>query len=162
MAHALAHSPIARWWRARPAASRARIAATSIASALVIAVLAVAQPLVRSADATRALLARDGAALAEARARVADITSLSRAAVVTGDAKRDVDRVLAETGLRTSLAQIEWQDARARLTFESVPFDALVRMLEAMQRDARMRVVDAKLIARVEPGTVRAELALAR
>ena len=60
------------------------------------------------------------------------------------------------------VTQLDWQAARARLTFESVPFDALVRLLEAVQRDARLRVVEGKLIARVDPGTVRAELTLAR
>ncbi len=162
MAPIVATSPIARWWSARPAPSRRRIRASVIVVALVIAVLGVAQPLIRSADATRSALARDAVALAGARARVAEIVSLSRSAVPTGEPKRDLDRVLAESGLRAMVTQLDWQAARARLTFESVPFDALVRLLEAVQRDARLRVVEGKLIARVDPGTVRAELTLAR
>jgi type II secretory pathway component PulM len=159
---AMASSPIVRWWSARPPAVQRRIKAASIVVALLVSVFGIAQPLVRSADATRTALARDAAALADARARVADVAALSRAAPAAGDAKRDVDRVLADSGLRATVTQIEWQGARARLTFEAVPFDALVRLLEALQRDARTRVVDAKLIARVEPGTVRAEITLSR
>ena len=41
-------------------------------------------------------------------------------------------------------------------------YDALIAGLEALQRDAQLRVVEATLTARVEPGTVRAELVLAR
>jgi type II secretory pathway component PulM len=79
------------------------------------------------------------------------------------DARADIERVLAERGLATgTAAPIDWRDGRARVTLESARFDALVGALEALQRDAKLRVVEATLTARVEPGTVRAEIVLAR
>jgi type II secretory pathway component PulM len=48
------------------------------------------------------------------------------------------------------------------VAFGAIEFDALVGALEALQRDARLRVVEATIAARVEPGVVRAELVLAR
>jgi hypothetical protein len=47
-----------------------------------------------------------------------------------------------------------------RITLPSARFDALVGALEALQRDAALHVVEATLTARVEPGTVRAEVVL--
>jgi type II secretory pathway component PulM len=131
--------------------------------ASIVAIAAVAQPLVRSADATRAVLARDAIALADARATVAEIASLARgSAPAMPDAKSELERVLVQTGLRPAVTQLDWQDGRARLTFAAVGFDALVRALETLQREARLRVIDAKLTARVDAGTVRAELTLGR
>jgi type II secretory pathway component PulM len=44
----------------------------------------------------------------------------------------------------------------------SVPFDTLVRVLDDLARAEHVRVIEARITARVEPGTVRAELALGR
>jgi type II secretory pathway component PulM len=44
--------------------------------------------------------------------------------------------------------------------FGGVGYEALINMLDAVQRDARLRVIEARLTARVEPGTVRAEVTL--
>jgi len=156
-------SPLARWWSSQPPLVQRRWRWAAIVAALVVAIAVVAQPLVRSADATRSALAHDAIALAEARARSVEIASLSRTAVpAAGDAKSELDRVLAQSGLRPAVTQLDWQDGRARLTFAAVGFDALVRALETLQREARLRIVDAKITARVDPGTVRAELTLAR
>jgi type II secretory pathway component PulM len=78
------------------------------------------------------------------------------------DARADLERVLAQQNLRALLTQQDWKDGRARLTFGAVQYDALIAALEALQRDARLRIVEATLTARIEPGTVRAELVLAR
>jgi type II secretory pathway component PulM len=129
----------------------------------VFAVIAIGQPLMRSADATRDAIARDASALGDARARVAEIASLSKTSVpATGDAKGDLERALAQSGLRQAVTQLDWQDGRARLTFADIGFEPLVRVLETLQRDARLRVIDAKLTGRVDAGTVRAELTLGR
>ena len=74
----------------------------------------------------------------------------------------DLERVLVAQNLRPAVTQLDWKDARARLVFGAVGYDPLVAGLEALQRDARLRVVEGTLTARVEPGTVRAELVLAR
>ncbi len=155
--------PLARWWSAQPVSVQRRWRWAAILAASVVAIAAFAQPLVRSADASRAALARDATALADARARSAEIASLARgAAPAAADAKSELERVLARAGLRPAVTQLDWQDGRVRLTFAAVGFDALVRALETLQREARLRVVDAKLTARVDVGTVRAELTLAR
>ena len=49
-----------------------------------------------------------------------------------------------------------------RIVIDAAPFDALVHALDTLARDEGIRVADATVTARVEPGTVRAELALAR
>jgi type II secretory pathway component PulM len=46
--------------------------------------------------------------------------------------------------------------------FAAIGYDTLVGLIDALQRDARLRVVEATITARVDPGTVRAELTLAR
>ncbi len=58
--------------------------------------------------------------------------------------------------------RLEWQDGRARVVFAAVDFAKLVAGLEALQRESGLAIVEATLTARVEPGTVRAELVLAR
>ena len=60
------------------------------------------------------------------------------------------------------MTQLDWQEGRARIVFAAVGYDALIVALEALQRDAQLRAVEATLTARVEPGMVRAELTLAR
>ena len=64
--------------------------------------------------------------------------------------------------LRAAVTQLEWRDDRAHVVWAAVGYDALIVALEAMQRDARLRAVEATLAARIEPGMVRAELTLAR
>jgi type II secretory pathway component PulM len=73
-----------------------------------------------------------------------------------------VDQVLGERGIAAGSAQVAWEDGRARLTLAAVRFDTLIAALDALQRDTGLRVVDATLTARVDPGTVRAEILLAR
>ena len=95
------------------------------------------------------------------RARIAENVALDRAAPVTGgDRRAAIERVLAEHGLRF-VRDAQDTDGN-RYVIESAPFDVLVRALDALARDAHARVVDVTLAARVEPGTVRAELAFAR
>jgi type II secretory pathway component PulM len=156
-------SPLARWWSARSASAQRRLQWSAIAAFLFVAIVVVAQPAARSADATRAALARDASALADARVRAGEIATLERTSrPPAADPKAALERVIGQAGLRERVTQLEWQNERARLTFADVEFDALVRILESLQREANLRVVDAKLAARVEPGTVRAELTLGR
>ena len=60
------------------------------------------------------------------------------------------------------VTSLDWRDGRAHVVLAAVSYDALIGALEALQRDARLRAVEATLTARVEPGIVRAELTLAR
>ncbi len=57
---------------------------------------------------------------------------------------------------------MEVKDNRAYVTFGAIGFDALVGALDALAKADGLRAVEATLTARVDPGTVRAELTLAR
>jgi type II secretory pathway component PulM len=70
--------------------------------------------------------------------------------------------VLDSRRLRTPATQVELRDGRVSAVIDAVRFDALVGALDELARSERLRVVDARLIGRVEPGTVRAELTFAR
>ncbi len=159
-----APSTLARWWSVKPSGERALLGSAAAIALAVIAWLAVWQPLARDIAALRVANARDAVALAEARRMGEDSAGLARttAPAVAADPRADFERVVTQQGLRPALTQQEWKDGRLYVTFGAVPFDALVATLEALQREARLRVVTATIAARVEPGAVRAELVLGR
>ena len=71
-------------------------------------------------------------------------------------------RAFAERGIRIPAASIDLRDNRARVVLPDVRFDTLVAAVAAVSRDDGLRPVEGTLTARVEPGTVRAELTFAR
>jgi type II secretory pathway component PulM len=159
-----APSALARWWSVKPSRERALLASAAAIAVALVAWLAAWQPLAHDIAALRVANARDAVALAEARRLAEDSAGLARttAPAVAADPRADFERVVTQQGLRPALTRQEWKDGRLNAIFGAVPFDALVATLEALQRDARLRVVTATIAARVEPGTVRAELVLAR
>lgn len=155
---------VAQWWTTKAPRER-RLLALLAAIALVIALWALLwQPLVRDLAAMRLAQVQGAAALVEARAKAQEMAGLAKAPVpaTPADDRASLDRVLAQHGLRGGAAQISWQQGRVHLVFAAVGYDALIAALEALQRDARLRVIEATLTARVEPQTVRAELTLGR
>ncbi len=102
--------------------------------------------------------------LAAARSQADDLVALQRApgTVRSGDPRAAVERVLAEHGLRPAVASLDVQEGRVRLTFAAVRFDALPVVIETLGRADGLRVVEANVTARVEPGTVRAEFTFVR
>jgi len=121
------------------------------------------QPLVADTARLARDLPRERAVLAAARAQAADIVALDKAAASPrGPLVPSIERIVAERGLRAEAGPIDEKDGRVRLTFAAVRFDALVPLLAALTEGAGVRVTDATLAQRVEPGMVRAELALAR
>jgi type II secretory pathway component PulM len=157
-------APMSQWWSSKSHGERRILAGLALVVAAALAWWAVWQPLNRDIAAMRAANTRGGVALAEARRMTDEIASLSRMAALGGDTdpRADLERVLAQQNLRAALTQQDWKDGRARLVFGAVAYDLLVASLEALQQETRLRVVEATLTARVEPGTVRAELVLAR
>ena len=155
---------LARWWSAKPSSERSLLVCAATIAVAIVAWLGVWQPLARDIAALRVANARDAVALAEARRMAEDSAGLARttAPAAAADPRADFDRVVTQQGLRAALTQQDWKDGRLNVVFGAVAFDALVATLEALQRDARLRVVSATIAARVEPGTVRAELVLAR
>jgi len=158
-------APISRWWATKTRAERRIVAALALVLALAALWALVWRPITRDTSALRAAAPAERAALAQAERMVAEIAGLARAAPLkpAADPRAEIERALAERGLAGGTATpIDWRDGRARATLEAARFDALVGALEALQRDARLRVAEATLTARVEPGTVRAEIVLAR
>ena len=78
------------------------------------------------------------------------------------DPRQIVERVLGEQGLRGAVTSIDVADGRVRVTFAAVRFDAVLAMLDALGQSDNIRPIEMTLTPRVEPGTVRAELALSR
>ena len=122
------------------------------------------EPMTRDAASLRVARTVDAAALARARGMTKEIGELSRAAPkgVPTDARADLDRALLQQNLRSAVTSVDWRDGRAHMVLAAVNYDALIVALEALQRDTRLRAVEATITARVEPGIVRAELTLAR
>ncbi len=139
-----------------------------VAAAVVLAAAAGWTWLWQPMNADIARLSRDlpraHGVLVAARAQASDLIALQRASGTgkSGDPRAALERVLAERNLRPAVTALDVQDGRVRLTFAAVRFDALVTLLDTLARTDGLRAVDAVLAARVEPGTVRAELTFAR
>jgi type II secretory pathway component PulM len=153
---------LTRTWDAGRASQRTVAVAIASVVAIAAAMIVVANPLREAIARTREDGARNRVVLDVARARLAENAALTRVAapVRSPDIRPAVDRALSTQGLRYA---VEAQgDAPLRIVVEATPFDALVRALDTLARDDGVRVVEAIVSARVEPGTVRAELALTR
>lgn len=160
--HAVSPRLAAAWEGASP-----RERALVVLAIVVVAGAALYTWVWRPVTADVARLARDlpvaRANLAAARAQAGALVALQRAPAGTpgDDPRATVERVLAERRLRPAVSLLDVADGRVRLTFNAVRFDALPETLAALGREG-LRPVEAVLTARVEPGTVRAELTLAR
>lgn len=157
-------APVADWMAEHSPVERSVVAALAIVIGFAVLWLAVWQPMTRDAASLRVVQAANAVALAEARAMTREIGGLARSSPIgtPTDARADLDRVLAQQNLRSAVTSLDWRDGRAHVVLPAVGYDALIVVLEALQRDARLRAVEATLTARVDPGTVRAELTLAR
>lgn len=153
--------PMLTWWQAK--SPRERRIFRVLAVLVLIAVLwaGVWQPLQRDVRRLRLENEREQSALVQARRDADDIGQLQRAALpATTDERTYLDRSLASSGLRNAVTDLQWQQSRARVTFAAVDFAAMIKWLDALQREAGLVVQEATLSARVDPGSVRAELVL--
>ena len=161
--HTLSPALAGAWDRASRR-ERALIALAAAVVAFAVLWLWIWQPM--NADIARLErdLPRTQAVLAAARAQSDDLVALQRssASAKSGDARAAVERVLAERGLRAAAGTLDVQDGRVRLGFPAVRFDALVGLLDALAKSEGLRAVDATLTTRVDAGTVRADVTLAR
>jgi type II secretory pathway component PulM len=145
---------------------RERIA---VAAALLIVLLAggwalVWQPLARDLAQTERQLEEAQGRLSIARQRADEAATLAREArpTPTSDLRAAAERVLAQRGLRGATTAIDAQEAGIRITFASIALDALAPLIDALGREEQLFPVEMTLTARVEPGTVRADMTLAR
>jgi len=159
-----APAPVVRWLAEKTRGERRFLTALLVVATVVLVWAVIWQPLVRDTVAMRAAQHGNAAASAAARRTADEIAGLARTSdtPVATDARGSLERVLAQQNLRSAVTQLDWQDGRARVVFAAVRFDALIVALEALQRDAHLRAVEATVTARVEPGMVRANLTLAR
>lgn len=160
-----ARETMLQWWELRSANERRVAAAAALAIAAALFWLLIWQPLVRDSERMAHRLPTDQAALADARRQSNAIAGLARAAPgpVASDPRAALDPVLAAQNLRVAATAIERIDNdRVRVTFDTIGFDALTALLDALQRDAHLRAVEVVATARVEAGLVRADVTLTR
>ena len=157
-------APVARWLAGKTRTERFVVMAIVFLVGATLLWVAVWQPLLRDRDALRSAHSGDRVALAAAQKIAEETAGLARtgATPAPADTRAGLERALVAQGLRPAVTQLDWQDDRARVVFAAVGYDALIALLERLQREEKLRVVEATITARVEPGTVRAELALAR
>jgi type II secretory pathway component PulM len=156
-------TPLTRWWGEKSRGERRIVVAFAAFVGLVLGWWGLWLPLVNDLAVMRADAPSSRAALAEAHRMADEIASLARTpAAPAADTRALLEHGLASANLRQAVTQLDWQEGRARLVFAAVDFARLVAALESLQHDSGLALVDATLTARVEPGTVRAELVLAR
>ena len=153
-----------RWRASRTPRERAVVAALVVVIVVALAWLAIWQPLQRDLGALASAAPAERQALAAARKMADEMAALGRNAPVrrASDARAELERVLNERGVRGSVTSLDWQDGRARIVFADVSVEMLVALLDTLERDGQLRVIEGTLTARVDPGTVRAELTLSR
>jgi len=164
-APATAREALIHWWHVRSRPERRWLAAIAAVVALAVLWILFWQPLVRDTDRLVQRAPLDRAGLAEARRASDDIAGLARNAPApqASDPRAALDAVLAARNLKGAATQIERIDNdRLRVTFERIDFDAFAAVLDALQREARLRPVEVVATARVEPGLVRADVTLSR
>jgi general secretion pathway protein M len=152
-----------RWDRMSPR-ERALTGAAACAVLVAAAWSFIWQPMQDESLRLRRDLQRERAVLAGARAQAAEIAGLQRGTQPTfsGDPRLAIERVLGERGLKIALTSLEVKDNRTTITFTAIGFDALVGLLDTLAKTDGLRVLEATLVSRIDPGTVRAEIALAR
>ena len=98
------------------------------------------------------------------RRSVDEIAELRRSArnPRTADARAGAEATIASRGLRPSLTSVDTVEGRLRITFASIDTAALAGLLDALGREEQLFVREGTLAARIERGTVRAELTLVR
>ena len=149
-------------WRVRDARHRSAWLVIVAITAVILLVL-LAMPLADAIARTRDDVARNRVMLDIARHRAAENETLARETPLAhADPRSAIDRVLAAEGLRYQPAASQAGDATTNIVIADTDFDALVRALDRLAREDAIHVSEAIVTARVEPGRVRAELALRR
>ncbi|MDQ6619937.1 MAG: type II secretion system protein M [Pseudomonadota bacterium] len=151
------------WWEDKTVGERHVLAALMASVATVLFWVALWTPLSRDIDRLRIENGRQQEALQTARRDVDEMLNLQRSPTPAPSlVQADVDQSLATSDLRKAVTALQWQQNRAHVTFAAVDFAKLVQWLERLHRDRGIVVHEANLSARVESGTVRAELVLGR
>jgi type II secretory pathway component PulM len=163
MSRASAVRSLARSWDAHGAWQRAAWVTGALVALVVVALVLVAAPLRDSIARTRESVAERRLVLDVARARTAENATLARTQAPAGarDPRAAIDRAFAEEAIPRAAGDARGGVAALRIGIDDAPFDKLVRALDKLARDG-VRVTEATLTARVDAGTVRAELTFGR
>jgi general secretion pathway protein M len=156
--------PLAAWLERATARERAFVA---VATAIVVVASGYAllwQPLTRDIVRLREEALRVETLLAQARDRTAATPAGTTAPtnVSPAQVRSLVERALNDKGLQREVDVLEVRDERVHVVFSGVDFNALVGWLDALSAQHGIRVAEATLTARVEPGMVRADVAVTR
>lgn len=153
-----------RWLDARTPRERGLIAVAAVLAAGFAAWLGFWVPLNANIATLRAEAVRSRAALVEGRRMAEAIPALARSARAPEPLppRAAVERAAAAALGAVPGLLIGSADESIRVTLPAVAFDAVVVFVELLQREARLQLHEATLTARVEPGTVRAELVFRR
>jgi type II secretory pathway component PulM len=151
-----------QWWQLRTPSERTVYATLAAIVIAAVAWLLVWQPMQRDTERLTRELGVERASLVDARRQADDIAALARnsPAPTPRETKSDLDAALARAGVKP-IAIDRVDNDRLRVVIDNIGFDTLVRLLDALQRDARLRAVDLTVTGRVEPGQVRAEVTVA-
>lgn len=152
----------AAWQRASVREQR-MIAVAALVVVFGLGYAVVWKPMAADIDRLARDLPRLRGVLDVARAQADTIVALERAPapVAAQPPLAIVERILAERNLRQAATALDTQEGRVRLTFAAVRFDAVVALLDALQR-AGIRAAEVNIAQRVEAGMVRAEFAFVR
>jgi type II secretory pathway component PulM len=156
-------NPIVAAWDASSPKRRRWLGVFAVA-AVAIALIAALRPLPAAIARAESDVARTRSLLDVAQTRSADNESLARSSTPLrpGDLRPTVEGVMARFELRAAPVASATSEGRYAVLVADARFDALGTALDALTRDAGVRVVAATLTARVEPGRVRADLTFAR
>jgi type II secretory pathway component PulM len=152
-------------WDTAPPAQRVLFCAFIAVLAVVLGVFYVAMPLREAIARAKSDVERNRMVLDIARARATENASLARDSppVHAGEPALAIDRVLSRHGLQFAPSGSKSAEGgRLSIVVARARFDALVGALEALARDEGIHVVEATVMALVDPGFVRAELSFRR
>lgn len=150
------------WWERASARERWMLATAAVVVSVAVLYVLAWQPLTRSIERLRDEVPRQRAQLLEARAQVAQPVQIKTPAVARLDVRAAVERVLDDQGLRSRVDVLELRDDRVHAVFGAIDFATLVGTLDTLATQHGVRLVEGALTARVEPGSVRADVVLSR
>jgi len=160
----IAFVPRARsWWHTKSGRERTIAMLLGALALVALAWLAVLEPLRADTARLERELAQARERLALGQTRASDIAALARSApaVATGDARAQFDAAAIRLGVKPVAVERAAQDG-LRVTFDAIAFDTLTRLVDELQREAKLRGTELDATALVEPGRVRAEITLRR
>jgi len=152
-------------WRALEARERAALSIGAVALAAFVFYALLWAPMEHHLQRLRVEVPRDRARLTVMRAQALQLTQLRSSGAVThmagGAILATLEQSAAAHGLKQALTRMEPDGSTgARLSFEGVPFNALVSWLSELQTHNGVRIENVSIDAQTSAGMVNARLQL--